>query len=92
MLDQGEAVLSWLMAPGVGEDLPSLEEVAHRPAWMKRAACRGLPLDLFFPVRGVSVTTMARVRAVCAGCSVRSECLNYATTTVETMGIWAGTT
>ena len=37
MLDQGEAVLSWLMAPGVGEELPSLEEIAHRPAWMERA-------------------------------------------------------
>jgi hypothetical protein len=59
------------------------------PALLTR---RGQPLELFFPARGVSAATMARVRSVCAGCSVRSECLNYATTTVETMGIWAGTT
>jgi WhiB family redox-sensing transcriptional regulator len=80
------------MAPGIGEELPSLEDLAHRPAWMARAACRGLPLDLFFPVRGVSAATMGRVRAVCAGCSVRSECLDYAAATVETMGVWGGTT
>src|ERR1019366_8838159 len=46
------AVLGWLMAPGIGEQLPTLEEIAHRPAWMVRAACVGQPIELFFPARG----------------------------------------
>lgn len=80
------------MTPGIGEEFPSLEEIARRPGWQTQAACRGLPLDLFFPARGVSAATMARVRAVCAGCSVQSDCLACATATVETMGVWGGTT
>ena len=87
------AVLSWLMAPGIGEELPSLEDLAHRPAWMAQAQCVGLPIELFFPVRGVSAATMALARGVCAaGCPVRVECLDYARADVDTAGVWAGTT
>ena len=88
MLDAPSAVLSWLMAPGVGEELPSLEEVAHRPAWMKRAQCRGEDLDLFFPALGASST---RAKAICSICPVRSECLDYARRDADTAGIWGGT-
>ena len=87
MLDQGEAVLSWLMAPGVGEELPSLEEIAHRPGWMVRAACRGQPLDLFFPSLGGNA---AKARVICATCSVRQECLSYALADPESAGVWGG--
>ena len=90
MPDPASAVLSWLMTPGIGEQLPSLEDLARRPTWMKRAACVGQPIELFFPARGVSAATMARARAICAGCSVRAECLDYVT--VNTMGVWGGTT
>jgi WhiB family redox-sensing transcriptional regulator len=80
------------MTPGIGEELPDLEDLAHRPAWMKRAACRGEDPALFFPARGVNAATMARARGVCAGCTVREECLDYASASVDTMGVWGGTT
>ena len=36
--DPATAVLTWLMSPGAGEQLPSLEEVLRRPGWMELAA------------------------------------------------------
>jgi WhiB family redox-sensing transcriptional regulator len=45
-----------------------------RPRWMKYAACRGMPVDVFFPVRG---DNNHEAKAVCAGCVVRRACLEY---------------
>ena len=57
-------------------------------AWMTRAACRGCDPDLFFPERGEGHGREAR--AVCAGCPVRDECLDYAIALGERLGIWGG--
>jgi hypothetical protein len=54
VLDSATAVTQWLMTPGIGEQLPTLEEIAHRPGWQRRAACRGLPVEVFFPAKGVN--------------------------------------
>lgn len=45
--------------------------------WRSRAACRDVEPDTFFPAsdRGPEV---ARAKAVCAGCPVRSACLDEA--------------
>lgn len=50
-------------------------------AWMTRAACRGMPLALFYPPpvnhgrpRADALTT---VPPVCRGCPVRTDCLEY---------------
>lgn len=45
--------------------------------WRSRAACRDVDPDLFFPAsdRGSEAT---RAKAVCAGCPVRSACLDEA--------------
>jgi WhiB family redox-sensing transcriptional regulator len=83
-----EPLVRWLMTPAVMEDFPSLEDLTNRPAWMERGACRGEDRDLFFPVLGAST---ARAKAVCSGCPVRSECLDYATADPEIAGIWGGT-
>jgi hypothetical protein len=53
------------MTPGIGEQLPSFEELTHRPAWMARAQCRGEDTALFFQPVGASTTAMAKVRAIC---------------------------
>jgi WhiB family redox-sensing transcriptional regulator len=87
-----EGVVRWLMTPAVMEEFPSIDDLASRPAWMKRAACRGEDPALFFPTRGVNAATMAKTRAICASCPVRAECLDYARVTVDTMGVWGGTT
>jgi WhiB family transcriptional regulator, redox-sensing transcriptional regulator len=56
--------------------------------WQDHANCLGLDADLFFPERGESC---AEAKAVCAGCSVRRECLEYALANNEQFGIWGGT-
>jgi hypothetical protein len=71
MSESDLTVVRWLMAPGIGEALPSLEELAHRPGWMKRAQCRGEDPGLFFPSVGANA---AKARTICAICPVRSEC------------------
>lgn len=57
--------------------------------WKAEGACRDHDPDLFFPDRGEDTDTAKRI---CAGCTVRRECLTYALTTPrERNGIWGGT-
>ena len=67
--------------------LPSLEELAQRPVWMKRAQCRGEDRALFFPALGANA---ANARAICSICPVRPECLAYALADPESAGVWGG--
>lgn len=55
-------------------------------AWREQAACRGSEVD-FHPTDRVGVDS---ARTVCAGCSVRRECLAYALKHGETLGVWGG--
>ncbi len=66
-------------------------DYAHEPTpWTTRAACRGITEpDLFFLDHGQSP---AQAKAVCAGCPVRQECLDYAVRWRINDGIWGGTT
>lgn len=57
-------------------------------AWQSQANCLGVDPDLFFPERGAST---AEAKAVCAGCVVREQCLEYALANGEKFGIWGGT-
>jgi len=61
-------------------------------AWQREAACRGLGLDesrtMFFPARGESVE---HARAICDGCPVSTECLDFALEN-HCIGVWGGTT
>lgn len=43
--------------------------------WMASANCRGADPELFFPNMGDSGT---RAKVICAGCIVRTQCLEYA--------------
>lgn len=55
--------------------------------WMKDGACRDYPTSLFFPERGSSTR---KAKAICAGCSVRVLCREYAERTETEYGIWDG--
>lgn len=55
--------------------------------WQERANCLGVDPELFFPERGASTR---EAKAVCAGCAVRLECLEYALRNHEKFGIWGG--
>lgn len=55
--------------------------------WMQFGVCMETAPDAFFPERGEST---APAKAVCVGCPVRTECLNYAVTRNERFGVWGG--
>ncbi|MEA2716854.1 MAG: WhiB family transcriptional regulator, redox-sensing transcriptional regulator [Actinomycetota bacterium] len=55
--------------------------------WQWQANCLGVDPDLFFPERGASTR---EAKAVCRGCVVRTECLEYALINGEKFGIWGG--
>lgn len=63
-------------------------------AWQGKAACRDKDPELFFPVstEGPSVAQVAEAQAVCALCTVSRPCLEWALSTSEQWGVWAGTT
>jgi WhiB family redox-sensing transcriptional regulator len=60
--------------------------------WRVRAACCDVDPDLFFPVgvTGPAVGQIAAAKAVCAGCSVQAECLEFAISTNQEYGVWGG--
>jgi len=55
--------------------------------WQEYANCLGVDPDLFFPERGASTR---EAKAVCNGCVVRDDCLDYALTNGEKFGVWGG--
>lgn len=62
-------------------------------SWRKKARCKGLSVDLFFPKKKEIKTNhflIANSRLVCAGCPVRKECLRFAVDNVITHGIYGG--
>jgi WhiB family redox-sensing transcriptional regulator len=63
------------------------EQAEAERRWQERANCLGVDPDLFFPERGASTR---EAKAVCRGCEVRVECLEYALEHGEKFGIWGG--
>jgi hypothetical protein len=61
---------------------------------LKDALCRDYEFpDLFFPTgRVAEAKSLPLAQAICAGCSERKECLEYALNEEIPYGIWAGTT
>lgn len=55
--------------------------------WRDFARCQESDPDLFFPEIGDKAREAV---AICAGCPVRNQCLNYAITHNERFGIWGG--
>jgi WhiB family redox-sensing transcriptional regulator len=65
--------------------------------WPQHAACAGQQGSLFYPpVRGerkaARIARERQAKAVCASCTVRSDCLNTAIANGERYGIWGGLT
>lgn len=63
--------------------------------WQLRAACRGPHASVFFPPpyaekREEKRRRELRAKDICAACSVRSDCLQYALDIDEQHGIWGG--
>jgi hypothetical protein len=64
------------------------------PPALNGAACKGENPDLFFGPSAEFVTARqqreAQAKAICAGCPVRAECLEFALDTREAYGVWGG--
>lgn len=58
--------------------------------WVSQAACQEQPLDALF-VRG-NAAQHAAAKKMCAGCSVRTECLAEALDSRIGWGVWGGLT
>jgi WhiB family redox-sensing transcriptional regulator len=56
--------------------------------WAARAACRSTDPDMLF-VQGAAQN---RVKAICLGCQVRTECLADALDNRVEFGVWGGMT
>lgn len=55
--------------------------------WQERALCAQTDPEAFFPEKGGSTR---EAKQICAGCEVRTECLEYALEHDERFGIWGG--
>ncbi len=55
--------------------------------WQEDALCAQTDPEAFFPEKGGSTREAKRI---CVGCTVKSECLEYALGHDERFGIWGG--
>lgn len=58
-------------------------------AWQDEAACKTLPIEMFFPPAEQEAES---AKAICSGCTVREPCLEAALAGGEPFGIWGGLT
>jgi WhiB family redox-sensing transcriptional regulator len=71
------------------DSLPKLgDQLALRRDWRARAACRGEPISVFFPL---TEGDYAPAKVLCGGCPVRQECLETALADLGCKGYWGGT-
>lgn len=63
-----------------------------RPEWYSKAACKGLPPDLFFSERELGTqSNNTGATQVCRTCPVILECFDYAVEIGEDQyGVWGG--
>ena len=63
------------------------------PDWRDDAACRDADPELFFPVgaAGPGLVQVDRAKQICAGCMVRTQCLEWALASGQESGVWGGT-
>ncbi|MEU3096971.1 WhiB family transcriptional regulator [Streptomyces sp. NPDC006967] len=61
--------------------------------WRSGAACRTEDPELFFPIgtSGPAPVQTEQAKAVCRGCPVREQCLEWALETGQSIGVWGGT-
>jgi len=63
--------------------------VASNEEWQDKAACREIAVELFFPPAEQESEV---AKSVCAECTVRQPCLEFALVEGERFGIWGGLT
>ena len=71
----------------------AIQSKTGNKAWMDRANCKG-STNLMFPKEHKDITYIAQARAICKGCPVKNQCLEYALEfpPADMHGVWAGLT
>jgi WhiB family redox-sensing transcriptional regulator len=71
-----------------------LSQTTTATDWRARSACLQADPELFFPVgsTGPAVRQVDQAKRVCAGCQVRSACLEWALDQRQDHGVWGGLT
>ena len=60
--------------------------------WVHHARCRDEDPELFFPIgtTGPAAMQIDAAKAICDGCGVRVDCLEWAMATGQDAGVWGG--
>lgn len=59
--------------------------------WRQQASCIGVDPELWFPEGETHVISRGKqAKAICRGCPVAQQCLEWALTTEQRFGIWGG--
>ena|ERR1700742_2844862 len=68
--------------------------IEYATEWRAASACLNTDPDVVFPVAVGSAASKQAMKAIriCAGCTVRQQCLDFAIRSGEKDGIWGGTT
>ena len=86
------SVRSLRVAASWQQGVPEPGQDPSAGAWRFFASCADYDPDLFFPIgsSGPALRQTSQAKAVCAGCPVRMECLEWAQATQQTHGVWGG--
>lgn len=81
----------------MGRSLASLPllQTALSTAWQEEGLCRTSDAAIFFPPshfepKAEREAREAKAKAVCAACTVRTQCLEWALDAEEPFGVWGG--
>lgn len=69
--------------------LPSLSHPDKDSSWRDSAKCKGVDVNVFYPVQGGNGTI---AKLICYGCSVRKQCAEFAINNSMRDGIYGGLT
>ncbi len=70
---------------------PAMNNRVSESSWRARGACSGLDTSVFFPVSD-NDDDAEEAKSICAICTVRQQCLDYALDKREHEGVWGGAT
>jgi WhiB family redox-sensing transcriptional regulator len=87
--DELTTFIRWLMDALPGEEVPDPSALLKRPLWHEDALCRGMGPAAFVTSR---TTPDEPTTALCKKCPVRQDCLDFALTKPDLVGVWGGTT
>lgn len=73
------------------ELLSEWELVDTDDSFKERAACKGMPYEMFFPESGANRVYKEAI-AICKTCTVYKDCMRFAINNDIQFGVWGGLT